>query len=133
MEITERPVCPQFFRPSNPGDPILSGVRIVATMGIPVIKTPEPIETVDHLAKFIEVSGDWHSNYSQSGTGMLNHLWHRGVNQHFHSQAPGVYRPDFTERAEKFTINEDLEDKRLRLEREMISSFRVAGAAFISQ
>ena len=102
-------------------------------MGIPVIKTPKPIETVDHLADFIKVSGDWHSKYFQPGTGMLSHLWYRGVNQHFDSQAPGVYRPDFTKRAEKFTTKEDLEDKRLRLERDMISAFRVAGAAFLSQ
>jgi hypothetical protein len=104
-----------------------------ATMDIPVIRTPTPIETVDHLAKFIEVSGIWHSKYSQPGTGMLSHLWYRGVNQHFDSQAPGVYRPDFTKRAEKFTSKEDLEDKRLRLEREMISTFRVAGATFLSR
>ena len=102
-------------------------------MDIPVIRTPTPIETVDHLARFIDVSGIWHSKYSQPGTGMLSHLWYRGVNQHFDSQAPGVYRPDFTKRAEKFTSKEDLEDKRLRLEREMISTFRVAGAAFLSQ
>ena len=109
------------------------GVRMGATMDIPVIRTPTPIETVDHLARFIDVSGIWHSKYSQPGTGMLSHLWYRGVNQHFDSQAPGVYRPDFTKRAEKFTSKEDLEDKRLRLEREMISTFRVAGAAFLSQ
>src|SRR5580700_10793282 len=109
------------------------GVRMGATMDIPVIRTPTPIETVDHLARFIDVSGIWHSKYSQPGTGMLSNLWYRGVNRHFDSQAPGVYRPDFTNRAEKFTTKEDLEDKRLRLEREMISSFRVAGAAFLSQ
>jgi hypothetical protein len=102
-------------------------------MDIPVIKTPKPIGTVEHLADFIKVSGDWHSENSQPGTGMLSHLWYRGVNQHFDSQAPGIYRPDFTKRAEKFTNKEDLEDKRLRLEREMISTFRVAGAAFLSE
>ena len=102
-------------------------------MDIPVIKTPNPIETVSYLADFIKVSGDWHSKYSQPGTGMLSHLWYRGVNQHFDSQAPGVYRPDFTERANKFATKENLEDKRLRLEREMVSTFRVAGAAFLSQ
>jgi len=105
---------------------------MAATMDIPVIKTPKPIETVDHLADFIKVSGDWHSMHSQPDTGMLSHLWYRGVNQHFDFQAPGVYRPDFTKRAEKFTTGEDIEDKRLRLEREMISAFRVAGAAFLS-
>ena len=106
---------------------------MAATMDIPVIKTPKPIGTVDHLADFIKMSGDWHSKNSKPGTGMLSNLWYRGVNQHFDSQAPGVYRPDFTKRAEKSTISEDLEDKRLRLERDMISTFRVAGAAFLGQ
>jgi hypothetical protein len=69
-------------------------------MDIPVIATPKPIGTVDRLADFIKVSGDWHSKNSEPGTGMLSHLWYRGVNQNFSSQAPGVYRPDFTKRAE---------------------------------
>jgi hypothetical protein len=101
--------------------------------GIPVIKTPKPIETVGNLARFIEVSGEWHKKNSQPDTGMLSNLWYRGVNQQFDSQAPGVYRPDFTKRAEKLSTKGDIEDKRLRLEREMVSTFRVAGAAFLSQ
>jgi FRG domain len=51
----------------------------------------------------------------------------------FDCQGPGVYRKGFTKRAEQFTTREDLEDKRLRLEREMISNFRTAGAAFLSK
>lgn len=70
---------------------------MAATMDIPVINTPSPIETVENLAHFMKVSGDWHSGHSLPGAGMLSHLWYRGVNRHFDSQAPGVYRPDFTE------------------------------------
>jgi hypothetical protein len=106
---------------------------MAVAMSIPVIKTPKPDRTVNSLAEFIEASGNWHSKNSQPGTGMLSNLWYRGVNQQFDSQAPGVYRPDFTKRAEKYTVKEDVEDKRLRLEREMISNFRVVGAAFLSQ
>ena len=102
-------------------------------MDIPVIKTPKPIETVDRLADFIKVSGDWHSKHSQPGTGMLSNLWYRGVNKPFDSRVPGVYRADFTKRAQQFPAEEDLEDKRLRLEREMIFTFRVAGASFLSE
>jgi hypothetical protein len=79
------------------------------------------------------VSGEWHNKHSQPDTGMLSNLWYRGVNVHFDNQAPGVYRAGFTKRAEQFKTKEDLEDKRLRLEREMISNFRVAGAAFLSK
>jgi FRG domain len=133
MEIGERPVGPEFFRPSNPDYQTCSGVRMAAKMDIPVITTPKSIGTVNRLADFIEMSGNWHSKHFRPDTGMLSDLWYRGVNRHFDSQAPGVYRPDFTNRAEKLTAKEDLEDKRLRLEREMISTFRVAGAAFLSE
>src|SRR6202451_1730311 len=106
---------------------------MVVKMDIPEIKPPKPTETISRLADFIRVSGDWHKKYFEPDAGMLSNLWYRGVNQHFDSQGPGVYRPDFTNRAEKFTTKEDLEDKRLRLEREMVSTFRVAGAAFLSE
>ena len=106
---------------------------MVVKMDIPAIKPPKPTETISRLADFIRVSGDWHKKYFEPDAGMLSNLWYRGVNQHFDSQVPGVYRPDFTKRAEKFAIKGDLEDKRLRLEREMVSTFRVAGAAFLSE
>jgi hypothetical protein len=100
---------------------------------IPVIMTPKPSGAVDHLADFLKVSGDWHSKHSEPDTGMLSNLWYRGVNKPFDSQAPGVYRENFTKRAEQFKTSEDLEGKRLRLERDMISNFRAAGAAFLSK
>ena len=31
---------------------------MATTMDIPVIKAPKPVETVNHLAKFLEVYGD---------------------------------------------------------------------------
>jgi hypothetical protein len=108
-------------------------VRLAPVMDIPVITPPEPTVTVGDLSHFLKVSGEWHTQNSQPETGMLSHLWYRGVNQHFEFQAPGVYRPDFTARAQKIPGSEDPEDKRLRLEREMFSAFRVAGAAFLGQ
>ncbi len=103
-------------------------------MNIPVIKTPAASGAVNHLADFLKISSDWHNTHSQPDTGMLSNLWYRGVNMHFDNQAPGVYRAGFTKRAEQFKNQKgDLEDKRLRLEREMISNFRTAGAAFLSK
>jgi hypothetical protein len=40
------------------------GVRLGATMDIPVIKTPTPIETVDHLARLIDGSGYLAQHYT---------------------------------------------------------------------
>ena len=102
-------------------------------MDIPVIKTPKASEAVDRLADFLKVSGEWHNKHSQPATGMLSNLWYRGVNVHFDNQAPGIYRPSFAKRAEQFKIKGDLEDKCLRLERDMLSNFRTAGAAFLSK
>jgi hypothetical protein len=62
---------------------------------------------------------------------MLSDFWYRGVNRHFDSQAPGVYRPGFSKRAESMKIKDNIEGKRLRLERDAISQFRSAGAAFL--
>jgi len=105
-----------------------------STVDIPVIKTPTPSGgAVDSLADFLKVSGDWHSKHSEPDTGMLSNLWYRGVSEPFDSQAPGVYRQDFTKRAGPVITKGDFEDKRLRLERDMISNFRTAGAAFLSK
>jgi hypothetical protein len=99
----------------------------------PVINTPPPSgKPVKSVADFLRVSGKWHNNHSEPDTGMLSNLWYRGVSESFDCQAPGVYRKDFTERAGKLKIKGDLEAKRLRLERDMLSNFRTAGAAFLS-
>jgi hypothetical protein len=100
--------------------------------GIPVIRTPlanaEPIKT---LADFLKLSGEWHRRHSKAQGGMLSDLWYRGVNRHFDNQLPGVYRLTFTNRAEKIVAKDSIEGKRLRLERDTVSQFRSAGAAFL--
>jgi len=64
--------------------------------------------------------------------GMLSDLWYRGVNEGFRIQAPRVYREKFTKRAESLKVKGDPEDKRLHLERVMISQFKTAGTPFLS-
>ena len=89
---------------------------------------PDKVRT---LADFLKISGEWHQKYSKVESGMLSQLWYRGVNAHFPNQAPGVYREKFTERAQRLDSNQGLEKRRLRLEREMLSQFRSAGATFL--
>jgi len=99
---------------------------------IPIIKTPAPVgKLVKTLADFLKASERWHKKHARRQGGMLADLWYRGVNQHFDGQAPGVYRPSFTKRAESIVSNDSIEGKRLRLERDAISQFRSAGAAFL--
>jgi FRG domain-containing protein len=102
------------------------------TTDIPVIKTPPATgDPIKSLSDFLKVSERWHHDHSRADGGMLSDLWYRGVNRHFDSQAPGVYRHSFTERAKKIEAKDSIEGKRLRLERDTVSQFRSAGAAFL--
>jgi hypothetical protein len=96
-------------------------------------ETPDPLsETVKSLSDFLRIIGEWQAGqHPSSSQGFLSQLWYRGVNQHFPTQAPGVYRHNFTTRAQTLYTHESLEERRLRLEREMLSQFRTAGAVFL--
>jgi hypothetical protein len=96
------------------------------------IETPSPTETIKNLSAFLQVSGDFHVKNAGEDQGMLSELWYRGVNTAYASQAPGVYRPGFTDRAKRLNVKGGVENKRLRLERDMLSQFRTAGAAFLT-
>src|SRR2546423_1128078 len=96
------------------------------------LATPPASHTIKTLSEFLQVSGDWHAGNAGVDQGMLSELWYRGVNTAYPHQAPGVYRPGFTERAKSLKVAGGLEQKRLRLERDMLSQFRTAGAAFLS-
>lgn len=99
------------------------------------IKTPKPYEEkIKSLADFLGIAGQWQKEQESAGDGdgFLSQLWYRGVNQQFPTQAPGVYRPDFTERAMRLKKVGDDESKRLHLECEMLSEFRIAGATYLN-
>jgi len=97
------------------------------------IETPPPSgDVIKSLSKFIDVSGAWHDKNARDKGGMLSDLWYRGVNEGFRIQAPRVYREKFTKRADSLKVKGDPEDKRLHLERVMISQFKTAGTPFLS-
>lgn len=99
-----------------------------------LIKTAAaPTETVKSLEEFVRVSRGWHQRYRSQDQGMLSDLWYRGVNRHFDAQCPGIYRDSVTDRAKKLNVKGNVEDKRLYLERCMISQFRTAGAQFLER
>jgi hypothetical protein len=98
------------------------------------ILTPEPTdEPVENLGDFLRIVRRWQEQRASQGDqdGFLSQLWYRGVNQHFEYEVPGVYRDNFSERASRIKKRKGLEDKRLELEREVLSQFRTAGAAFL--
>lgn len=100
------------------------------------INTPAPIsDKVKGVQGFLKTLGDWQHKHTSSGgdEGFLSQLWYRGVNEHFPTQVPSVYRKDFTDRAATLKPGGPIEDNRLRLEREMLAQFRTAGAAFVNR
>jgi hypothetical protein len=100
------------------------------------INTPAPIPNkIKSLQDFLKTIGDWQHKHASSGgdEGFLSQLWYRGVNEHFPTQVPSVYRQDFTDRAEKLRPAKPVEENRLKLEREILSQFRTAGAAFLNR
>jgi FRG domain len=92
-------------------------------------------QEVKSLGDFLRIVEEWQTQQETSGgdEGFLSQLWYRGVNQQFPCQVPGVYRKDFTNRAEKLKLEtiKHIEGKRLHLEREMLAQFRSAGAPFL--
>jgi hypothetical protein len=104
-------------------------------MTLPIIKTPaQPKTRVESVSAYLNQLKEWQKGCrvgkKDVNDGFLGQLWYRGVNRHFDEQVPGVYRPGFTRRS-KQSYGEGLEAKRLNLERDMISQFRTASAAFI--
>jgi hypothetical protein len=100
------------------------------------LTTPaKPGYEVKGLTEFLQALSAWQSKHMPAGgdEGFLSQLWYRGVNEAFSEQRPGVCRSAFTARASKLTLDKvkDDEDKRLHLEREILSQFRTAGAVFL--
>ena len=92
------------------------------------------------MAEFLDMVTRWQEKYSsERDEGFLSQLWYRGVNKKFDTSSR-VYRTDFTNRAEKLGLEakkgeakKGIEDKRLRLEREMLAQFQSAGATFLNR
>ena len=104
-------------------------------MPIPYIEVPStqkrPVKT---LVGYLDESGKWHADHDQKGSGALSQLWYRGVSQDYGNLCPGVYRKNFEKRAGALPgAKKTLEEKRLRLEREIVSQFRTGGAQFLRQ
>src|SRR2546427_7763253 len=92
----------------------------------------EPSETVKSLQEFLKALEIWQEKYEPlvGRNGFAGQLWYRGEQRLFPDLRPGVYHDAFTNRARQVKLKEatDIEDKRLHLEREMLSEFRTAGA-----
>lgn len=94
---------------------------------------PPPRKRLTSLSAFLDANRKWLISQKTDAEGFLGQFWYRGVNKRFLNESPGVYRYLFTERADRLTTSGDTEEKRLRLEREMLSQFRIAGASHLNR
>lgn len=90
---------------------------------------PTPTATADSVASFLEALKKWKQEHplESNRQGYHSGVWARGYAWTTFQLTPGVYRAPFTKRAETM-YGDGLEEKRLNLEREMLSAFRTAGA-----
>src|ERR1017187_604399 len=72
----------------------------------------------------------WNKKNNISKRGYHSRAWFRGHSKRSYKLEPGVYRDDFTKQAESMP-GANIENKRLNLEREMLSEFRTAGATLL--
>lgn len=102
-------------------------------MAVLITHDPDPTK-IENVSGYLSALSNWQKKHEHEGDdGFLSQLWYRGVNKAFRVQAPGVYRPSFTDRAERLKLegSKTCEARRLRLEREVLSQFRTAGAMFL--
>jgi len=82
------------------------------------------INTVSDLLNLIK---EWNAKNNIPKRGYHSRVWFRGHSKRSYKLEPGVYRDEFTAQAQTMP-GANLENKRLNLEREMLSEFRTAGA-----
>src|SRR5262249_42819710 len=68
-----------------------------------VLRTPKPERSkIGTVSDYLAALSDWQKTHEHEGDdGFLSQLWYRGVHRVFDVQAPGVYRPAFTNRARR--------------------------------
>jgi len=96
-----------------------------------IVKPATDFDDATTVAKFLIAIANWEKKYGIPKHGFHSHAWFRGHSKRSYELHPGVYRDDFTKRAQKW-VGSSLENKRLNLEREMLSEFRVAGATLLN-
>src|SRR2546430_17310941 len=91
-----------------------------------VIPTSDFGEVTDVSGLLKEIT-KWNVQNGISKRGYHSHAWFRGCSKRSYKLEPGVHRDEFTAQARAMP-GANLENKRLNLEREMLSEFRTAGA-----
>jgi hypothetical protein len=97
-----------------------------------IMKPKKEIGKANNVAKALEFVTKWHDDNKIAGADAQRKVWYRGHSKRVYAIAPGVYRNEFTNRAQRI-YGKDIEEKRLNLEREIINQFRTSGAALLNR
>lgn len=94
-----------------------------------IIKPKEDLGTATDIKGLLELINLWRDNNNASQSGYYSRAWYRGQGNATYELHPGVYRKDFSERAERISPKGwPLEKKRLKLERLTLKDFRLVGS-----
>jgi FRG domain len=95
-----------------------------------ILSPKDYFRTVSTVEAYLKAISDWQIAHKINERQFLSGVWFRGIGKiHRTPLSPGVYRDDFTRRAQK-SPGAHLEAKRLQTERMMLDEFRSVGAGF---
>jgi hypothetical protein len=94
-------------------------------------KPPGFLGEAESTSQLLDQITKWESRHPISMPDPHRRIWYRGHGDHSYILWPGVYRDDFT-RSSKRIYGKGAEQKRLNLEREMLSEFRASGATLVN-
>lgn len=96
-----------------------------------IIQPGDFFGSINGVSQLLERVTSWATEHKSATRGFHDHPWFRGHCEVGHKLEPGVYRDPFSKRAGS-EQGKDLEEKRLNLERQMVSEFRTSGAVFLN-
>jgi len=97
-----------------------------------ITKPKNEVGRVNSVAQLLEFVSKWHTAAKITGPDAHRRVWYRGHSKRVYLITPTVYRDEFTKRAQKI-YGKDIEEKRLNLEREILSEFRTSGAGLLDR
>jgi hypothetical protein len=68
---------------------------------------------INNVGEFLNLIQEWDQRSRPDNSGFLSELWYRGVNEKFPDERPGVYRGDFTRRADQLWSGGNIENVKL--------------------
>jgi hypothetical protein len=84
-----------------------------------------------NTSQLLERITEWQTRHPLNVPDPHRQIWYRGHSDCAYILWPGVYRDRFT-RSSKRIYGNGAEEKRLNLEREMLSEFRTSGATLVN-